>query len=110
MKLLNVESENILAESSRCLASVFLSIKENREVAAVGRDVLSPLIALANSSTLEVAEQATCALANLILDGEVSEKATPDAIILPATRVLREGTISGEDPSSCSNCSSPSFS
>ncbi|KAJ6289024.1 hypothetical protein OIU76_024921 [Salix suchowensis] len=96
MKLLNVESENILAESSRCLASVFLSIKENREVAAVGRDVLSPLIALANSSTLEVAEQATCALANLILDGEVSEKATPDAIILPATRVLREGTISGK--------------
>ncbi|KAG5241760.1 protein CELLULOSE SYNTHASE INTERACTIVE [Salix suchowensis] len=78
MKLLNVESENILAESSRCLASVFLSIKENREVAAV------------------VAEQATCALANLILDGEVSEKATPDAIILPATRVLREGTISGK--------------
>jgi hypothetical protein len=74
MKLLNVESENVLAESSHCLASVFLSIKENREVAAVGRDALSPLIALANSLTLEVAEQATCALANLILDGEVSEK------------------------------------
>ncbi|KAL9340458.1 hypothetical protein Peur_066677 [Populus x canadensis] len=96
MKLLNVESENILAESSHCLASVFLSIKENREVAAVGRDALSPLIALANSLTLEVAEQATCALANLILDGEVSEKAIPDEIIVPATRVLCEGTISGK--------------
>ncbi|KAI5587994.1 hypothetical protein BDE02_05G066400 [Populus trichocarpa] len=96
MKLLNVESENILAESSHCLASIFLSIKENRDVAAVARDALSPLIALANSSTLEVAEQATCALANLILDGEVSKKAIPNEIIVPATRVLREGTISGK--------------
>ncbi|KAG5245232.1 protein CELLULOSE SYNTHASE INTERACTIVE [Salix suchowensis] len=86
MKLLNVESEYILAESSHCLASLFLSIKENRDVAAVAP----------NSSTLEVAEQATCALANLILDGAVSEKAIPDEIIVPATRILHEGTISGK--------------
>ncbi|KAJ6774998.1 CELLULOSE SYNTHASE-INTERACTIVE PROTEIN [Salix purpurea] len=96
MKLLNVESEYILAESSHCLASLFLSIKENRDVAAVARDALPPLIALANSSTLEVAEQATCALANLILDVAVSEKAIPDEIIVPATRILHEGTISGK--------------
>ncbi|KAF5749829.1 hypothetical protein HS088_TW03G00155 [Tripterygium wilfordii] len=96
MKLLNVESENILKESSHCLAAIFLSIKENREVAAVARDAFSPLVVLANSSVLEVAEQATCALANLILDGEVSEKAVAEEIILPATRVLREGTVSGK--------------
>ncbi|PON72573.1 Coatomer beta subunit [Trema orientale] len=96
MKLLNVESENILVEASRCLAAIFLSIKENRDVAAVARDALSPLIVLANSSVLEVAELATCALANLILDNEVSEKAVAEEIILPATRVLREGTISGK--------------
>ncbi|KAM7275040.1 hypothetical protein ACFE04_016906 [Oxalis oulophora] len=96
MKLLNIESENILKESSHCLAAIFLSIKENRDVAAFARDVVSPLIALANSSVLEIAEQATCALANLILDGEVSEKVVPEEIILPATRVLREGTITGK--------------
>ncbi|CAI0554462.1 unnamed protein product [Linum tenue] len=97
MKLLNVESESILAESSHCLAAIFLSVKENRDVAAVARDVLSPLVAHANSSSaLEVTEQATCALANLLLDGEVSEKAVSEEIILPATRVLREGTISGK--------------
>ncbi|XP_015580740.2 protein CELLULOSE SYNTHASE INTERACTIVE 1 [Ricinus communis] len=96
MKLLNVESENILVESSRCLASIFLSIKENRDVAAVAQDALSPLVTLANSSALEVAEQATCALANLILDTEASETATPEEIILPATRVLHEGTVSGK--------------
>ncbi|GKV25322.1 hypothetical protein SLEP1_g34777 [Rubroshorea leprosula] len=96
MKLLNVESENILMESSHCLAAIFLSIKENRDVAAIARDALSSLVSLANSSILEVAEQATCALANLILDGEVSEKVAAEEIILPATRVLQEGTVSGK--------------
>ncbi|KAK3042973.1 hypothetical protein RJ639_000950 [Escallonia herrerae] len=96
MKLLDVESENILVESSRCLAAIFLSIKENRDVAAVARDALPSLVVLASSSVLEVAEQAICALANLLLDGEVSEKAVPEEIILPATRVLREGMVSGK--------------
>ncbi|KAJ4848169.1 Interactor with COP9 signalosome (CSN) complex [Turnera subulata] len=95
MKLLNVESESILVESCHCLAAIFLSIKENRDVAAVARDAFSPLVKLANSSTLEVAEQGVCALANLILDAEASEKAFPEEIILPATRILREGTVSG---------------
>ncbi|KAI3947410.1 hypothetical protein MKW92_045812 [Papaver armeniacum] len=93
MKLLNVESEKILMESSCCLAAIFLSIKQNRDVASAARDALAPLIVLANSEVLEVAEQATRALANLLLDNEVSEEAFPEDIILPVTRVLREGTI-----------------
>lgn len=96
MKLLNVESENILVESSCCLASIFLSIRENRDVAAVARDALSPLIILANSDVLDVAEKATCALANLLLDHEVAEKAIPEEIIVPATRVLHDGTAGGK--------------
>ncbi|KAJ1382753.1 C2 domain [Sesbania bispinosa] len=96
MKLLNVESEIILMESSRCLAAIFLSIKENREVASIARDALSSLVALASSPVLEVAEMATCAVANLILDSEIAEKAVTEEVILPATRVLREGTISGK--------------
>lgn len=95
-KLLNVDSDNILVESSRCLAAIFLSIRENKDVAAVARDALPLLVVLANSPVLQVAEQATCALANLLLDNEVSEKAIPEEIILPATRVLREGTVSGK--------------
>lgn len=35
-------------------------------------------------------------MANLILDNEVSEKAVAEEIILPATRVLREGTVYGK--------------
>jgi len=96
MKLLNVESESILMESSRCLAAIFLSIKENRDVVAIARDALPSLVSLANSSVLEVAELATCAVANLILDSEIAEKAVAEEVILAATRVLREGTISGK--------------
>ncbi|XP_058085058.1 protein CELLULOSE SYNTHASE INTERACTIVE 1-like [Magnolia sinica] len=94
IKLLNVDSEMILTESSRCLAAIFLSIKENREVASIAGDAYSALVVLSNS-VLEVAEQATRALANLLLDGEISERAVPEEIILPVTRVLRDGTIDG---------------
>ncbi|RWR89871.1 C2 calcium-dependent membrane targeting [Cinnamomum micranthum f. kanehirae] len=96
MKLLNVDSERILVESSGCLAAIFLSIKQNRDVADVARDVFAPLVVHANSTFLEVAEHATQALANLLLDHEVSKQALPEEIILPATRVLREGTIEGK--------------
>ncbi|MBA0805031.1 hypothetical protein Gohar_004576 [Gossypium harknessii] len=96
MKLLNVESGNILVESCHCLATIFLSIKENRDVAAVARDAMTPLVALADSSVLEVAEQAVCALSNLMLDTEISDTAIAEQIILPSTRILREGTLSGK--------------
>ncbi|KAK3411636.1 hypothetical protein EUGRSUZ_I00378 [Eucalyptus grandis] len=96
LKLLNVESQNILMESSRCLAAIFLSIKVNKDVAAIAKEALSPLVVLANSTELDVVEQATCALANLILDSEMSETAIPEEIISPATRVLREGTFAGK--------------
>ncbi|KAL8497357.1 hypothetical protein ACS0TY_020879 [Phlomoides rotata] len=96
IELLNFESENILVEASRCLAAIFLSVKENRDVAAVARDALPLLVVLANSSVLQVAEQAVCALGNLLLDNEASEKAVSEEIILPATRVLREGSNVGK--------------
>ncbi|KAL0741437.1 hypothetical protein Bca4012_082950 [Brassica carinata] len=96
IKLLHVDSEKILVESSRCMAAILLSIKENRDVAIAAREALPTLVSLANSSVLEVAEQGMCALANLILDSEVSEKVIVEEIILSATRILREGTVSGK--------------
>ncbi|KAL5224068.1 hypothetical protein ABZP36_010707 [Zizania latifolia] len=95
MKLIDVQSDKILMAASCCLAAIFLSIKQNKDVAAIGRDALSPLVSLANSTILEVAEQATRALANLFLDHELSLQASFEEIIFPITRVLREGTIDG---------------
>ncbi|KAL3829917.1 hypothetical protein ACJIZ3_018719 [Penstemon smallii] len=96
MKLLNGESESILVEASRCLAAIFLSIKENRDVAAVAKDFLPLLVVLTKSSILQVVEQAVCALANLLLDSDTSEKDISEEIIVPATRVLHDGTNAGK--------------
>lgn len=95
-RLLNSESEKILVATSCCLAAIFLSVRENPDISSIARDVLPRLLALASLSVLEVAEQATCAVANLLLEDEFSEKALPEEVILPATRVLREGTLSGK--------------
>lgn len=59
MKLIDGQTDKILMAASSCLAAIFLSIKQNKDVAAIGRDALAPLVSLANSTVLEVAEQAT---------------------------------------------------
>ncbi|GAA0155611.1 hypothetical protein LIER_13301 [Lithospermum erythrorhizon] len=96
VNLLKIERDSILVECCHCLAAIFLSIKENRDVSALSRDILPSLVKLAKSSIFEVSEQATCAIANLLLDPEIFETSLPEDIIVPATRVLREGTSGGK--------------
>jgi len=96
MKLLNSDSEQILVATSYCLAAIFLSVREHPEVSAIAGDALPRLVLLANSSVLEIAEQAIYAVGNLLLDDKLSERPLPQDVILPATRVLQEGTLSGK--------------
>ncbi|KAF6175720.1 hypothetical protein GIB67_022722, partial [Kingdonia uniflora] len=96
MELLQKDSEITIVESSLCcLAAIYRSIKQNPDVVAVARDALGSLVKHGNSSILEVAEQATRALANLLLDKDISEELSPEDIIFSITRVLREGTLDG---------------
>lgn len=95
LKMLVAESEKIIVEALRCIAAIFLAIKQNKDIIVLGRDSLALLIMHANSSILEVAEQSTRALANLLLDSEISMQAFPQEIIVPVTRVLRDGTPDG---------------
>jgi Armadillo/beta-catenin-like repeat len=95
VKLLGLESDKTMMAACSCLASIFLSIKQNKEVAAVGRELLPRLILLAGSTVLGVAEQAVRALANLLLDYEVSVQVDHSEVIFPVTRILREGTLDG---------------
>ncbi|KAG0476240.1 hypothetical protein HPP92_013081 [Vanilla planifolia] len=96
MKLLDGDSEKILLESCHCLAAIFLSIKQNKEVASIAKGTFNSLVLLSSSPILEVSEQATCALANILMDSEISTQANPEIIIFPVTRVLRDGTIYGK--------------
>lgn len=97
IRLLSVENEQIAMQAARALAALFCSIEQNRKVAEEGKDAILPLISLAKSSIISVAEVATTALANLLLDAEVAEEAPADEIILPLTRVLQEGTLLGRE-------------
>lgn len=97
IRLLSEASEQIALQAARALAALFCSIRQNRSVAEAGRDAILPLISLAKSSSISVAEVATTALANLLLDSEIAEKAPAEDIILPLTRVLREGTLLGKE-------------
>jgi hypothetical protein len=95
--LLNVGNEQIAMQAARALAALFCCIEKNRKAAEAGKHAILPLISLAKSSSIAVAEFAMTALANLLLDTEVAEEAPAEEIILPLTRVLREGTLLGKE-------------
>jgi len=95
--LLNVGNEQIAMQAARALGALFCCIEKNRKAAEAGKHAILPLISLAKSSSIAVAEFAMTALANLLLDTEVAEEAPAEEIILPLTRVLREGTLLGKE-------------
>lgn len=97
IKLLSAGGELIAMQAARALAALFCCIGQNRKVAKAGKVAILPLINLAKSSSISVAEVATTALANLLLDSEVAEEAPAEEIILPLTRLLREGTLLGKE-------------
>jgi hypothetical protein len=97
IELLSVGNEQIAMQAARALAALFCCIEKNRKIAEAGKHAILPLISLAKSSSIAVAEFAMTALANLLLDLEVAEEAPAEEIILPLTRVLREGTLLGKE-------------
>ncbi|XP_024360310.1 protein CELLULOSE SYNTHASE INTERACTIVE 1 isoform X2 [Physcomitrium patens] len=97
IKLVSEASEQIALQAARALGALFGCIRQNQKVASVGKDAMLPLISLARSSSISVAEVATTAVANLMLDVEIAEKAPAEDIILPLTRTLQEGSLEGKE-------------
>ena len=77
-----------MIEAARCLATILCSIKQSQEVAKLARDAFTQLVNLAKSSVVEVAEQGTTTLSNILLDADIAEEVQVEDIILPITRVL----------------------
>lgn len=97
IKLLSSGTEKIAMQAARALAALFLSIEKNQEVARLAEGSVLPLIELTKSSDIAVAEMAATALANLLMDADISEKAPAEDMIMPLTRVLCEGTLHGKE-------------
>ncbi|KAH7422104.1 hypothetical protein KP509_13G090700 [Ceratopteris richardii] len=97
VSLLSMGSEKIAMQAAKALAALFLSIEKNREVAQFAKLSVLPLISLIKSCNIAVAEMAATALANLLMDGDISEEVPAEDMIMPLTVVLREGTHEGKE-------------
>ncbi|KAL3686272.1 hypothetical protein R1sor_008846 [Riccia sorocarpa] len=97
IKLANPKAERIASEAARALGAIFRSSRYNRDTGNAAKEAISPLISLAKSSCISVSEVATTALSNLLLDSEIAEESPAKDMILPLTRVLREGTPEGKE-------------
>eukprot|EP00850_Spirogloea_muscicola_P022561 SM000301S11764 [mRNA] locus=s301:97323:108720:+ [translate_table: standard] len=97
VRLVDYGPQQIAMQAARALAAVLCSIDTNFEAAAVARDGIFPLVKLAKSSATNVAEVATTALANLLANEELAQYAPAEEVVVPLTRVLREGTEQGKE-------------
>ncbi|KAI5082947.1 hypothetical protein GOP47_0002690 [Adiantum capillus-veneris] len=95
--LLSMGNEMIAMQAAKALATLFVSIEKNREVAHLAKGSVLPLILLTKSPDIAVAEVAATALANLLMDADISEEVPAEDMIMPLTGVLREGTHEGKE-------------
>ncbi|XP_062197022.1 protein CELLULOSE SYNTHASE INTERACTIVE 3-like isoform X2 [Phragmites australis] len=98
MKLLTSGNQIIATQSARALGALSYSanaMSKNKMSCLTEGDV-RPLIEMAKTSSIDVAETAFAALANLLSDTQIAKEALDDNIVLALTRVLKEGSLEGK--------------
>ncbi|CAI5473610.1 unnamed protein product [Closterium sp. Yama58-4] len=97
VRLVEDGGEPVAMQAARALAALFCSIDSNEEAAQAARASIFPLVKLARAREMAVAEVATTALANLLANPELALMAPADEVVLPLSRLLREGTPHGKE-------------
>ncbi|CAI5936121.1 unnamed protein product [Closterium sp. NIES-65] len=97
VRLVDDGGEPVAMQAARALAALFCSIDSNEEAAHAARASIFPLVKLARAREMAVAEVATTALANLLANPELALMAPADEVVLPLSRLLREGTPHGKE-------------
>lgn len=98
MKLLTSGNQVIATQSARALGALSCSassMSKNKMSCLTEGDV-RPLIEMAKTSSIDVAETAFAALANLLSDAQIAKEALDDNIVLALTRVLKDGSLEGK--------------
>ncbi|KAK9154646.1 hypothetical protein Sjap_002126 [Stephania japonica] len=98
MKLLTSKTQVIATQSARALSALSRPTKAtatNKKSYMAEGDV-KPLIKLAKTSSIDAAETAVAALANLLSDPQVAAEALAEDVVSALTRVLGEGTAEGK--------------
>ncbi|KAF6167417.1 hypothetical protein GIB67_013292, partial [Kingdonia uniflora] len=94
------KTQGIATQSARALGALSRptqsTIKSKNKKSYISEGDVKPLISLAKTSSIETAETAVAALANLLSDPHIAAEALAEDIVSALTRVLGEGTIEGK--------------
>ncbi|XP_021896477.1 protein CELLULOSE SYNTHASE INTERACTIVE 3 isoform X2 [Carica papaya] len=98
MELMTSNTQVVATQLARALSALSRPTKEKtaKKKTYIPKGDVKPLIKLAKTSSINSAETAVAALANLLSDSHVAAEALAEDIVSALTRVLRDGTPEGK--------------
>ncbi|KAK4276716.1 hypothetical protein QN277_014834 [Acacia crassicarpa] len=98
MKLLTSKNQVVATQSARALAALShpTHSRPANKMPYIGEEDVKPLIKLAKTSSIDAAETAVAALANLLFDASIAAEALAGDLVSSLNRVLAEGTLEGK--------------
>lgn len=98
MKLLTSKTQGIATQSARALSALSrpTKTKATNKMSYIAEGDVKPLIKLAKTSSIDSAETAMAALANLLSDRQVAAEALAEDVVSAIIRVLEEGSLEGK--------------
>ncbi|CAA3023496.1 CELLULOSE SYNTHASE INTERACTIVE 3 isoform X1 [Olea europaea subsp. europaea] len=98
MKLLTSKTQGIATQSARALGALSrpTRTKTTNKMSCIVEGDVRPLINLAKTSSIDSAETAMDALANLLSDPQIAAEALAEDVVSAITRVLGEGSLEGK--------------
>ncbi|XP_057442675.1 protein CELLULOSE SYNTHASE INTERACTIVE 3 [Lotus japonicus] len=102
MKLLTSKTQAVATQSARALSALSRPTKSKaaNKMSYILEGDVEPLIKLAKTSSVDAAETAVAALANLLFDPFIAAEALAEDVVSALTRVLAEGTLEGKQNAS----------
>ncbi|KAF7816836.1 Protein CELLULOSE SYNTHASE INTERACTIVE 3 [Senna tora] len=102
MKLLTSKTQVVATQSARALSVLSRPSKSKytNKMFYIAEGDVKPLIKLAKTSSVDAAETAVAALANLLFNPAVAAEALAEDVVSALTRVLAEGTLEGKQNAS----------
>ncbi|KAK6938381.1 C2 domain, partial [Dillenia turbinata] len=98
MKLLTSNTQVIATQSARALGALSrpTKTKASNKMSYIAEGDVKPLIKLAKTASIDSAETAVAALANLLSDPQIAAEALAEDVVAALTRVLGEGSPEGK--------------
>ena len=98
MKLLTSKTQVVATQSARALSALSrpTNSKATNKMFYIAEGDVKPLIKLAKTSSIDAAETAVAALANLLSDPQIAAEALEEDVVSALTRVLGEGSSEGK--------------